>query len=367
MTGSLRSLAKKMRQRDRKRQLRPADPRLKNVKVPDLDSLDDRRERSEYKAMRTAEKQHDKYKNDAELVPGRILEVRTNYSFLVEAENELHEATLSGRLKQFSYSTTGLAAVGDHVELDISDAPNFRVENILLRRNTLSRYGDGRFQKEIIVAANIDQVVITSSWREPRIKTGLIDRYLCVAALEEIQPIIVINKIDLCEDAAELEQTLGYYRESGFELLYTSATSGEGMAELKRLLTDRDSVFSGQSGTGKSSLINWLEPGLDLRVASVSRHNEKGRHTTTQAILLPWSFGGHLLDTPGIKTVNLHRDVLEQIPKVFPGFAPLATQCFFRDCSHSHEEDCAVLDALEQGKIPVERYESYLRLMESLE
>ncbi len=355
-----------MRQRDRKRQLRPADPRLRNVKIPDLDALDDRRERSEYKAMRTVEKQHDKFKTDAELVPGRVLEVRTNYSFLVEVESELHEATLSGRLKQFSYSTTGLAAVGDHVELDVSDAPNYRVENILPRNNTLSRYAGGKFQKEIIVAANIDQVVITSSWRMPRIKTGLIDRYLCVAALEEIKPLIVINKIDLCKDRAKLEKSLGYYRESGFHLLFTSVLTGEGIDELKELLKDRDSVFSGQSGTGKSSLINVLEPGLDLRVASVSNYNEKGRHTTTQAILLPWSFGGHLLDTPGIKTVNLHRDALEHIPKIFPGFAPLAEKCFFRDCSHSHEDDCAVLDALEKGKIPQRRYESYLNLMETL-
>ncbi len=356
-----------MKQRDRKKQQQPqAGERLKNVRMPDLDALDDVREKAEFKSLRTAEKQQQKFKRATELIPGRILEVNTNYSYMVEAGGQLYEATLSGRLKQFSYASKALSAVGDRVELDISSDPHFRIENILPRANTLSRYAEGNFQKEIILAANIDQVIITTSWRLPLIKPGLIDRYLCVAALEKIDPVIVINKIDLCEDRAELEETTGYYRESGFPLLCTSVVSGEGMEELRALLKDKDSVFSGQSGTGKSSLINWLEPGLELRTAEVSDYNEKGRHTTTQAILRPWRFGGHLLDTPGIKTVNLHRDAKADIPRVFPGFAELAERCRFRDCTHTHEEDCAVLEACEAERIPVERYESYLRILDSL-
>lgn len=355
-----------MKQKDRKKQQPQAGERLKNVQVPDLDGLDDVRETAHYKTLRTADKQHHKYKRGTQLIPGRILEVKTNYSYLVEVENKLYTATLSGRLKQFSYASKALSAVGDRVELDISGDPHFRIENILPRVNTLSRYAEGSFQKEIIVAANIDQVVITASWRMPLIKPGLIDRYVCIAALQNIQPVIVINKIDLCEDRAELEETVGYYRESGYPLLCSSVVSGEGMEELRALLKDRDSVFSGQSGTGKSSLINWLEPGLELRTAEVSDFNEKGRHTTTQAVLKPWSFGGHLLDTPGIKTVNLHRDAKSEIPKVFPGFSDLAVNCRFRDCTHTHEDDCAVLAAHAEGRIPLERYESYLRLLDSL-
>lgn len=355
-----------MKQKDRKQQRPPAEERLKNVRMPDLDGLDDVRETAQYKTLRTAEKQHHKFKRTTELIPGRILEVKTNYSYLVEAGDKLYEATLSGRLKQFSYASKALSAVGDRVELDISGDPNFRIENILPRVNALSRYAGGSFQKEIVLAANIDQVIITSSWRMPLIKPGLIDRYICIAALEDITPVIVINKIDLCEDRIELEETVGYYRESGFPLLCTSVETGEGMEALRALLKDRESVFSGQSGTGKSSLINWLEPGLELRTAEVSDFNEKGKHTTTQAILKPWSFGGHLLDTPGIKTVNLHRDAKAEIPKVFPGFGELADNCRFRDCTHTHEDDCAVLTAYEADLIPVERYESYLRIMDSL-
>lgn len=356
-----------MKQKDKKIQIPPSGERLRNVQMPDLDALDDVREKAEYKTLRVSSKQHQKFKRDTQLIQGQILEVMTNYAYLVEAGDKLYTASLSGRLKQFSYASKALSAVGDRVELDISNDPHFRIENILPRTNALSRYAGGSFQKEIILAANVDTVIITSSWRMPMIKPGLIDRYICIAALQNIAAVIVINKVDLCEDREELEDTIGYYRQSGFLVLLTSVVSGEGMEELRAALKDKDSVFSGQSGTGKSSLINWLEPGLELRTAEVSEFNEKGKHTTTQSILRPWSFGGHLLDTPGIKTVNLHRDAIKEIPKVFPGFAELAPNCHFRDCIHTHEDNCAVLEAYEADRIPVDRYESYLRLMDSLE
>jgi ribosome biogenesis GTPase len=355
-----------MKQKDKKKQRPPVEDRLKNISLPDLDVLDDVREKAGYKALRTAGKQHDKFKSGAELIPGQILEIKSNYLYIVEAGHKIYTATLCGRLKQFSYASKALSAVGDRVELDISNTPHYRIENILPRHNTLSRYAGGSFQKEIILAANIDQVIITTSWRMPMIKPGLIDRYLCIAALEDIDPVIVINKVDLCEDREELAEITQYYLDSGFPVLCTSTVSGEGMEALREILKDKDSVFSGQSGTGKSSLINWLEPALDLTTAEVSDFNEKGKHTTTQSILLPWGFGGHLLDTPGIKTVNLHKDAKADIPKVFPGFRDLAPLCRFRDCTHTHEDDCAVLAAYEDDSIPVERYESYLRIMESL-
>lgn len=359
-----------MKQRDRKKQQQPqAGERLKNVRMPDLDALDDVREKAEFKSLRTAEKQQQKFKRATELIPGRILEVNTNYSYMVEAGGQLYTATLSGRLKQFSYASKALSAVGDRVELDISSDPHFRIENILPRANTLSRYAEGNFQKEIILAANIEQVIITSSWKMPLVKFGLIDRYLCITALEGLKAVIVINKVDLCEDGEErdeLAERVAYYEDAGYSVILSSVVSGAGMSALKDTLQNKDSVFSGQSGTGKSSLINWLEPHLNLPTAEVSDYNEKGKHTTTQSILIPWSFGGHLLDTPGIKTVNLHRDAKPEISRIFPGFDRWAPNCKFRDCSHTHEASCAVQEALEKDMLPVERYESYLRIRDSL-
>ena len=354
-----------MKQKDKK-QVKRNSGRLLNISLPDIDILDDLKDAALYKTARTSAKSKHSYKSGMNLTPGRITEVKSNYLYLVEVKGEIHTASMGGRLKQFLYQSQALAAVGDNVALDLANAPDYRIENVLPRSNSLIRYGSGSFQKEIILAANIDQVIITSSWRMPMFKPGLIDRYLCIAAIQGISPVIVINKIDLLEDPEELEEATAYYRFVGIPLLCTSIVDGSGMGELQEMLKDKDSVFTGHSGTGKSSLINYLEPSLNLSTAEVSDHNEKGKHTTTQAILLSWSFGGHLLDTPGIKTISLHDEHKVLIPKVFPGFDRFHPQCRFRDCSHTHEDDCAVLQALEEDIIPIERYDSYLNIFEGL-
>lgn len=354
-----------MKQKDKKQSPRYKG-RLRNISLPDPDILDDIKDAPLFKTARTHSKKGVSYKEGTQLVEGRITEIMSNYQYLVEAQGEIHSATMSGRLKQFLYQSHSLAAVGDKVQLDLSTTPDFRIEQVLPRNNALVRFGSGTFQKEIILAANIDQVIITSSWRLPYFKPGLIDRYLCIAAIQGISPVVVVNKIDLLEDEEELEEATSYYRDLGIPLVCTSTVDGTGMEELQAMLKDKDSVFTGHSGTGKTSLINYFEPSLELATAEVSDFNEKGKHTTTQAILLPWSFGGHLLDTPGIKTISLHADHKELIPKVFPGFMHLADNCRFRDCSHIHEADCAVLEALEQDLIPIERYDSYRSIYNSL-
>jgi ribosome biogenesis GTPase len=354
-----------MKQKDKKKVKRYSG-RLLNISLPDLDILDDIKDQALYKTARIGKKSKVSFKTGMTLAQGRITEIKSNYLYIVEVDAQFHTASMSGRLKQFLYQSNALAAVGDTVELDTSAAPDYRIENVLPRRNALTRYGSGSFQKQIVLAANIDQVIITSSWRMPMFKPGLIDRYLCIAAIQGIKAIIVINKIDLLEDAEELEEQTHYYRDNGIPIICTSVVTGQGMEELKELLANKDSVFTGHSGTGKSSLINYLEPQLNLLTAEVSDSNEKGKHTTTQAVLLPWSFGGHLLDTPGIKTITLHSDDKAQIPRVFPGFEVLFENCRFRDCSHNHEEDCAVLQAREAGHIPEDRYYSYLNIYEDL-
>jgi len=356
-----------MKQKDKKKTRRWTE-RIKNVQLPDPDVLDDLKEKAEFKTARIGTKANKSYKEGLELKTGRILEIKSNYYYVVDLNGEIVIAKMSGRLKQFLYQSHTIAAVGDFVAVDVAPAAEKRIEKILPRRNALIRYGTGSFQKEIILAANIDQVIITSSWKKPRFKAGLIDRYLCIIAIQGLEPIIVVNKIDLLkkEEEEELAKQIAYYQRTGYTLICTSAVNGSGMQELKELLQNKESVFTGHSGTGKTSLINYLEPALHLPTAEVSIHNEKGKHTTSQSTLIPLSFGGYLLDTPGIKTISLHSEDKQHIPKVFPGFNRFYSKCKFHNCRHLNEEGCAVLAAVEKGIIPYERYASYQYLYASL-
>lgn len=354
-----------MKQKDKKRR-ETYTGRLKHTSLPETEILDEGRTSSTYKTARVATKRDQTFKSGLDLQKGRVLAVMSNYQCQVQLEDEEVTASIGGRLKQFLYESTTMLVVGDYVEVDMSLKPDYRIENILPRKNRLSRYDAGSFQKEILIAANIDQLVITSSWRMPMYKPGLIDRYLILAALHEIQPLIVINKIDLCEDFEELEEGIAYYKQSGFKVILTSTVTQEGIKELKAELKNKDSVFSGHSGAGKSTLINCLQPGLKLITARVSDFNEKGKHTTTQALMIDWDFGGHLIDTPGIKTAYLNRKDIDLMPKLFPGFDRFYPNCRFRDCAHIQEIDCAVLQALESGEIDPDRYDSYRWIMDNL-
>lgn len=354
-----------MKQKDKKIVKRQKE-RSTNVALQEADYYDDLQGSITSKAKRTGDKSHNSLKSDILLKQGRIIEVKSNYLNIVRVDDKELSCVLSGRLKQYNFKTKLLSAVGDWVEVDFSNEPDYRIEKILPRKNTLSRYTENAFQKEIIVASNIDYLVITTSWLMPMLKPGLIDRYLCIAQILNLNPVICINKIDLCDNLKEAEEELSYYKKLSIPVIFTSTITNQGLAELKQLLTNKDSVFSGQSGTGKSSLINALEPNLNLATGEVSDFNEKGRHTTSQARLIKWSFGGNLVDTPGLKTINLHREDKNIIPSVFPGFDLYAPNCYFRSCTHIHENNCAVKDAVANHHIPESRYESYLRIMESL-
>ncbi len=354
------------KKKDKKRHTRSA-PRLMNVEFGDLDMLDNTEYDHDRKSShRSVEHGTKSFKNDMVLEKGRIVEVKSNYSCIVQLPDRKVVCSLSGRLKQFRFETRVLAAVGDWVSVNISNPDHARIEDIFPRKNRLSRYTEGSFQTEIILASNIDQIIITTSARLPMIKPGLVDRYLCIAHIQGLEAIVCVNKMDLADNPVEIRQICSYYEKCGIPVVYTSTVTGEGMDELRQLLKDRDSIFSGQSGVGKSTLINAIQPELALKIGEISMFNEKGKHTTTQAIMLEWDFGGHLVDTPGLKTINLHREDKPRVPEIFPGFEELRLRCKFPDCSHFHEEGCAIQSAVEFGEIPYERYESYQRIYESL-
>ncbi|MCD6181971.1 MAG: ribosome small subunit-dependent GTPase A [Candidatus Cloacimonetes bacterium] len=356
------------RKRDKKKFVRQ-NLRIKNVGIDVLDSfvehdiVEDKR--SQKKLL---EKSEVSQKSETKLRRGRVIEVLSNNRCRVEVGGQVLECAIGGRLKQINYETRSIITAGDYVHVDITNLGStsmVQVEEILPRSNVLSRFSEGSFQTEVVLAANIDQVIITASICEPDINFNLIDRYLCRAALAGLIPIICINKMDLADDAFIADE-LTFYEDHGFQSILVSAETGRGMDALKSALIGKDSLFSGSSGTGKSTLINRLEPGINLRTGEVSDYNFKGMHTTTSTKLIPWSFGGHLVDSPGIKTFGLHRSAKDFIPRIFPGFDSYYIGCKFHNCTHIHEDGCAVKAAVMHDDIPQDRYESYLNIMASL-
>ena len=348
-----------------KKKFKRKNIKIQNIKINDLEKFEEEDIIEEKRAeKKIIEKGEISKKANLELKKGRILEVKSNYQCLVGVENSKIACSLSGRLKQVNFKTRTLVAVGDYVHVDFSDIP--RIEEILPRKNSISRFSEDDFQTEIIIAANIDQVVITSSFKEPKLSFGLIDRYICAAEINEIIPIICINKIDLADNLEIVKKKMEFYKKNDFITIYTSAETGQGIEDIREALKNKETVFSGHSGAGKSSLINLLQPGINLRVAEISDYSKKGIHVTSSARLLEWNFGGYLVDTPGIKTFGLHRKDKDRIPRIFPGISEFAGDCKFKNCTHTHEKDCAIKKAVEKGYFPVERYDSYVRIFESL-
>jgi ribosome biogenesis GTPase len=237
------------------------------------------------------------------------------------------------------------------------------IERIEPRKSRLSRIVRGRVHD---IVANVDQALIVSSAGIPQPKPHLIDRYLLSAHDGGLVPIVCMNKIDLDEDGSARD-ILVRYAAMGYRTLSTSAATGEGVDELRELFRDKSTVVAGQSGVGKSSLLNLVQPGLGLKVGTVIQQTFKGRHTTTTAVLYRLDGGGYFVDTPGVKSLDITCVPLPDVEKHFVDIAPFVSGCKFSDCTHRHEGDCAVIAAVESGAIHEERYESYLRIFEELQ
>lgn len=338
---------------------------LKNVHLGNIDDYYDYEYGTKKKALqRSQNKNKSSLKSKTNLKEGLVLEIMSNNFFKVEHENVVYSCIMSGRLKQYAFKQRRVLTVGDLVNIDFSDNEPYRIEEIKERKNKLMRYTDRGYQKEILIASNMDYAVITVSCIYPMLKLGLIDRFIIQAVEDDIEPVICINKIDLIEDISVYEEMISYYIKHNYKVFFVSAETGEGLEEFKELLKGKVSVFSGQSGVGKSSLINKLKPGINLRVNEISEYNEKGRHTTTSSRLIKWDFGGYLVDTPGIKTVSLKRDNASVVYNNFPGF--VSFPCYFNNCTHTHENHCGVKEAVENGDIPEKVYQSYIRILGSV-
>lgn len=232
------------------------------------------------------------------------------------------------------------------------------IEQVHPRRTSLTR-SDGR--RTHVIAANVDQVLIITSIREPMIKPHLIDRYLVAAHAGQLPAVICVNKIDLDENN-EASLILERYRRLEYQALGTSAVAGTGVEELRVLLRDKVTLLAGQSGVGKSSLLNAVQPGLNLRTAAVSATTEKGRHTTTTAVWLRLEGGGVVVDTPGIRALDVAMVPINELEMHFVEFVDRLAHCKFADCVHIHEEGCVIKEAVESGEIDPFRYDSYVTL-----
>ena len=287
---------------------------------------------------------------------GRVLRVQGLVSVVHGDDGVTRQCATRRLLKTLQTDQRHVVAAGDVVWVRPEGEEEGIIERVEPRQGVLCRTSRGRQQ---LLVANVDQLLIVASAAQPRLKPGLLDRYLVTAERAEIEPILCINKVDLVEPG-DLQPLVGVYSQLGYRVLLLSATKGWGIDQLRQLLSGRESAFTGQSGVGKSSLLNAVDPDLGLRVQTVSTETEKGRHTTTTAELIPLSCGGFVVDTPGIRQFQLWDVIPEELAGYFRELRPYVSDCRYPDCTHSHEEPCAVKDAVADGYIDLRRYESYL-------
>jgi ribosome biogenesis GTPase len=292
---------------------------------------------------------------------GRVLAV---YGLTSEVETEdgaVYQCATRRLLKTLFTEQRHVVAAGDWVYFRPAGRNEGIIERIEPRRGVISRTSRRR---QHIIATNVDQLVIVSSAAEPYIKPNLIDRFLLTAEQNKLRPLICINKVDLI-DPAELQPLIGVYSRMGYQTVLLSARDGAGVDFVRRELKDRSSVVVGQSGVGKSSLLNAIEAGLNLRIGAVSMESEKGKHTTTTARLIRLAMGGYVIDTPDIRQFQLWDVIPAEVADYFRDLRPYVSRCRFPNCTHSHEADCAIKNAVADGHLDARRYESYLALIEN--
>jgi len=293
-----------------------------------------------------------------EVKQGLIVKAQSGF-FWVETGEGVFVCKLRGKLKQ-GRATGDIAALGDRVEIMLLDDGSGVVEKVRERKQELVRLDprpQGVYQQ--VLLANADQAVFVFACAHPSPRLRMLDRFLVIAEKQKIPILIVANKVDLVEDPKEI---FGMYETLGYRVLYSSTKSGAGVDELRAQLQNKISALVGPSGVGKSSLLNEIQPGLGLAVNEISKAMGKGKHTTVTRQMFPLDGGGYVADTPGWKSLALWDTEPEELDAYFPELRDLVPHCQFSDCTHQHEPGCAVLQALKDGKIFAERYESYVKL-----
>ncbi|MBN1138797.1 MAG: ribosome small subunit-dependent GTPase A [Anaerolineae bacterium] len=303
--------------------------------------------------------------------PGTVVEVSSSLC-RVELDSRVLLCSVRGSLSAEDTGYTNVVAVGDRVIVSQEGGEQGIVEAVQPRRSVLVRPDVFHSHLEQVIVANADQLLIVASWRDPALWPELVDRYLIAAERNRLAPVICVNKVDLAKDIAECHAALQPYVNLGYRVILTSALTGKGVGKLKDTLRGKTTVLAGLSGVGKSTLLNAVQPGLQLRTAEVSDYDHSGRHTTTQVNLLkldavgPNRLGGYVVDTPGIREFGLKGLRRNELVQYYPEIAAAASRCRFGDCTHTHEPGCAVKAAVRQGSVARTRLDSYTGILAAL-
>lgn len=282
---------------------------------------------------------------------------------------KVYECRIKGKFRIKGIKSTNPISVGDIVDFELetkNDEVTGIIHRIQERKNYVIRKSVNLSKQTHIIASNVDQIFLLVTINNPPTFTSFIDRFLVSAEAYSIKTILLFNKIDTYDDETllEVKYLASIYRKIGYECIGISAKTGKNIDKVKQLMIDKVSIFSGHSGVGKSTLINAIEPGLDLKTKEISEQHQQGQHTTTFAEMFDLSFGAKIIDTPGIKGFGVVDMEKEEVGDYFPEFFELKQHCKFNNCLHIHEPQCAVKEALDNDAIAFSRYRSYLQILE---
>jgi len=310
------------------------------------------------------------------LKKGIVIKSTGSWYTVKTEEGNLIESRIKGNLRLKGIRSTNPIAVGDHVEIVESKEDNNigsqvvgLIHKIIPRTNYIIRKSPNLSKESHIIAANIDQAFLIVTIQFPVTTTTFIDRFLVSAEAYRIPCHLIFNKIDLYneEQTATMNSLIEIYESAGYQCLKISAKKEIGIDELKQMITNKTNVFSGHSGVGKSTIINSLQSNIILKTGEISEAHFSGKHTTTNSEMYELDFGGFIIDTPGIKGFGVLEMEKEEISHYFPEIFKLLDECQFYNCTHTHEPHCAVKKSVEEGKIALSRYNSYLGLLDDEE
>ena len=289
--------------------------------------------------------------------------------YAVHSEGIFYDCRIKGKLRLKGIKSTNPVAVGDHVLFEVdrhATAPQGNITQIEERKNYIVRKSVNLSKQTHIIASNIDQVFLIVTLNNPPTFPAFVDRFLVTAEAYQISAILLFNKIDSYKDfeLKEVKEFQKIYQDIGYSTFNISATEGIEIETVKSIMQDKVSMFSGHSGVGKSTLVNAISPGLNIKTAAISKQHQQGMHTTTFAEMFALTKGIKIIDTPGIKGFGMVDMKPEEIGNYFPEFYKRKNKCKFHNCLHHNEPKCAIIEAVKAGKISLSRYTSYLQMLE---